>query len=131
MGYRRVPTVDTDLALDTPPPNWLAHRVWHRRWGVEYRPPLPRNRAQAWRIVFAAGPVEPHLEHARRYWSEFTEDRRRRWWESDDVRPGEECTPCPHHHQAVALCPKECPTVARLQRRYDAANQHYWTPGAQ
>lgn len=131
MARLRPPAEHVDLDLEAPPPNWLARDVWRHRWGQEYRPPLPRSRAQSWRIVFNAGPLEPHLERARARWAVVTEDQRRTWWERDDERPGPECAPCPHHGgQAVALCPQACPSVARLQRRYDDANSHYWRPGA-
>ena len=132
MGYRRPPTAELDVSLEEPPPNWTAHHVWPYRWSQEYRPPLPKNRAQAYRTIFNAGPLEPHLERARNHWSEFTDEERRKWWEHDDVRPGRECAPCLHHDgQAVALCPQECPSVVRMQAEYDAENAHYWQPGAQ
>lgn len=127
MARLRPPTVDADLALDTPPPNWLARQVFIHRWGMEHRPPLPENRSQSWRITYNAGPVEPHLERARGRWADLTDDDRRKWWGADDERPGPECAPCRHHaDQAVAFCPQECPSVARLQRRYDDENAHYW-----
>lgn len=127
MGYRRPPAEQVDHDLEQPPPNWLARDVWRHRWGQEYRPPLPRYRAQAYRLVLNAGPLEPHLERARARWAGVSEDQRRTWWERDDERPGPECAPCPHHGgQAVALCSQNCDTVARLQAEHDREHQHYW-----
>ncbi len=133
MARRRPPPEELDaLDLEQPPPNHLARAVWVHRWGQEHRGPLPENRVQSWRTIFNAAPLEPNLERVRAHRAELSDDQRRRCWEDDDDRPGPECAPCPHHaDQAVALCPQECPTVARLQRRYDAANRHYWEPGAQ
>lgn len=131
MGYRRPPREAIDVDVEQPPPNWLARYVWVHRWGQEHRPPLPENRAQAWRTVFNAAPLEPHLERVRAHWAELTDDQRRKCWEDDEDRPGEECTPCTHHGgQAVAMCPADCASVAKLQAAYDRQNEHYWKPGA-
>lgn len=127
MARRRPPEVDTDLALDTPAPNWLARQVWIHRWGQEYRGPQPESYAQAWRTVLNAGPLEPHLERAQQYWGELDDDQRRQWWEHDDGPnhcPG--CQPCKRHKQAVAFCDQDCPTVVRLQAAEDGENTHYW-----
>lgn len=130
MARRRPPEATVDHDLEDPPPGWLAGRVWSRRWHLEYRPPLPRYRAQAWRTVLNAGPAGPHVEDAHRVWAALDEAVRRRCWEQDANLRGEGRAPCPHHdHQPVALCPTDCPTVARLQREHDASNSHYWTPG--
>ncbi len=64
MARRRPPAVDTDHALEEPPPNWLARQVFIHRWRQEYRPPLPKNRAQAYRTVYNAGPLEPRRARA-------------------------------------------------------------------
>lgn len=131
MALRRPPAEHVDLDLEQPPPNWLARYVWVHRWGQEYRGPQPESYAQAWRTVLNAGPLEPHLERLRADWAQLTDDQRRQWWAEDDKYPGPECAPCRHHDdQAVALCPQDCPTVARMQREYDDENAHYWRPGA-
>ena len=131
MGFRRPPAEHVDLDLEQPAPNWLARQTWWRRWGQEHRGPLPESRAQSWRIIFNAGPLEPHLERARARWAELSEDHRRTWWACDDDRPGPECAPCPHHGgQALAYCPPSCPSVAKVQAAYDRANEHYWRTGA-
>lgn len=130
MAVRRPPATAVDLDLEAPPPGWVAHHVWSRRWALEYRPPLPRNRAQAYRTILNAGPAEPHVAAARRRWAALPAESRRRWWEYEPERRGEGCAPCPRHDQAVALCPQDCTEVARLQAEHDRENQHYWTPGA-
>lgn len=132
MARRRPPEATVDHDLGQPPPNWTARHVWRHRWGMEHRGPLPEYRAQSWRTVYNAGPLEPHLERARARWAALTDDQRRDWWATDDHHPGPEATPCRHHGgQAVALCPQEeCPTVARLQAEHDREHAHYWRPGA-
>lgn len=131
MARLRAPEAADAHDLEQPPPNWTARYVWVHRWGQEHRGPLPENRAQAWRLIYNAGPLEPHLEQVRAHWAEHTDDQRRKCWADDDKYPGPECAPCRHHGgQAVALCPQDCPTVARMQREYDAENAHYWRPGA-
>ena len=125
MARPRPPAIEVNADLDGMPPNWAAHWVWVFRWGDEHMGG-PTNRAQNFRTIFAAGPVEPALDRVQRWWDGKGEGVRRRCWEQDGHRPGSGTEHCRHHDQAVAFCEQTCPTVAAIQRHHDDAGRHYW-----
>ena len=124
MGYRRPAAVDLNVDLDAIPPNWCARWVWVMRWGKQHMGGA-ENVVQNYRTVYNAVALEPVLERVQQWWADKTPDQQRRVWRDDDGDVwhdrGASTTPCPTHGRAP-FCPKDCPTVTRLQRDYDDTN---------
>lgn len=122
MGYRRPPIADVDV--DTPPPGWLARRVYVRRLASVDTPNRPRGVAAP--LGLNVRPLEPAVAYALAAWQEMKPAGRERVWAheasaADGARPwGDGTDQCPRCADFTAYCATDCPTVTRKQREENA-----------